>query len=114
VAALPILNTEFTASRKEPLVEMYDRVLAAFLSSGLGEPEIQFSFADAPTLGFTSSVARVLKRFPAMESFCSETAPMSLFPVTRRISNQGSGAEFDRETLRAILTGVPRSFPWRR
>jgi hypothetical protein len=54
--------TTFHASKKEPLAELLERIHAAFIASGLGEPAIQFSFADAPVPGFASSVDRVLKR----------------------------------------------------
>ena len=39
------LVTTFRADRKEPLVELVQRIHAA---SQLGEPSIQFTFADAP------------------------------------------------------------------
>jgi hypothetical protein len=40
--------TTFKASRKEPLAEMIERVHAAIVAAGQGEPSIVFSFSDAP------------------------------------------------------------------
>ena len=58
------LLTTFTASKKEPLVTMANRVREAFLRAGLGEPSIRFNLGDALVPGFVSSVDRVLKRYP--------------------------------------------------
>src|SRR5262249_58161496 len=82
------LVTTFRASRKEPLAELLARIHAAFLSSGLDEPEIRFSFADAPVPGFTSSVDRVLKRYPDLQRFESTSSLVSGTPPVRRISNR--------------------------
>ncbi len=90
------LVTEFSASRKEPLAAVLERVHGAFLSSGLGEPALQFVFADAPVAGFTSSVERVLKRQPQLAGFVSNAPGMPGGPPVRMISN---GSAF------------PRSFP---
>lgn len=37
-----LLNTEFAASRKEPLVQMFDRIVNGFTEAGLGSPAILF------------------------------------------------------------------------
>ena len=107
-----LLTTEFAVSRKEPLVEIYDRILAAFQTSAMGEATVRFSFADMPVSGSASSMDRVLQRFPVMQSLLSETQAMPPFPAMRRISNQGTETRVDAEILRAILAGVPRSFPF--
>ena len=70
------LVTEFAGNKKEPLSALLERVHAAFLSSGLGEPDVQFTFADAPVPGFTSSVDRVLKRHPQLKPFESNASAM--------------------------------------
>jgi hypothetical protein len=68
--------TTFAASRKEPLAESVDRIHAAFLARGFGEPSVHFTMSDAPGSPETSLVAeiagikrvssieRVLKRWP--------------------------------------------------
>jgi len=105
------LQTTFAASKKEPLVDVMNRVLEAFRVAGLGEPLIQFTFADARTSGFVSSVDRVRKRFPEVDAFITEFSPMPGIPGARRISN-GPGGSLTQETLQAIVAGVPRSFPF--
>jgi hypothetical protein len=109
------LVTEFSASRKEPLAAVLERVHGAFLSSGLGEPDVQFVFADAPVAGFTSSVERVLKRQPQLAGFVSNAPGMPGGPPVRMISN-GSTSPANRTqvpfaTILAVAAGVPRSFP---
>ena len=78
-----VLNTEFAASRKEPLVEMLDRIVNGFKDAGLGGPTIHFSFCDAPPQGHVSSVDRVLKRFPDMRRFLDESSPLPAIPAIR-------------------------------
>jgi hypothetical protein len=106
------LLTTFTASRKEPLAALLERIRAAFLTAGQGEPSIRFSFSDAPLPGFVSSVDRVLKRHPQLQRFLVESA-------VRQISNdavssdvRASGEPVPFDTLLAIAAGVPRSFPF--
>jgi hypothetical protein len=110
------LLTSFTASKKEPLMVMMDRVRQAFLDAGLGQPSIQFSFGDPMVPGFTSSVDRVLKRYPELSRFVTNAAPMPGVPGARRISNgpasAAAGEVIPYETLQAIAAGVPRSFPF--
>ena len=62
------LVTTFQTNKKEPLATLLARIHAAFLEAGLGEPAIEFSFSDAPTPGFVSSVDRVLTRRPSSDS----------------------------------------------
>ncbi len=108
-----LLNTEFAASRKVPLVDMFDSILSGFSQAGLGDPGIQFSFADAPLEGHVSSVARVLKRFPDLQRFFEESAPLPGIPMSRRLTNQHKMHEsVDVSVLRAIDSGVPKSFPF--
>jgi hypothetical protein len=108
--------TTFNASRKEPLAELLERLHAAFLASGLGEPAVQFSLADAPLPGFTSSVDRVLKRYPELDRFVSTGSTFSGGPPIRQISNgpvsPAAGEAVAFSTLLAIGKGVPRSFPF--
>jgi hypothetical protein len=111
------LVTTFEASRKQPLGPLVGRIHAAFLESGLGEPTIEFSFSDAPTLGSVSSVDRVLKRYPALQRFLSTGSTMpGVLPPIRRISNgpisPAAGEAVDFSTLLAIASGVPKSFPF--
>ena len=62
------LLTTYTASRKEPLVAVMDRVHQGFLDAGL-QPFIHFNFADGGVVSF-SSVDRVLKRHPELDALC--------------------------------------------
>ena len=110
------LITEFAASRKEPLAAVLERIHAAFAISGAGQPHIQFTFADAPVAGFTSSVDRVLKRHSDLERFVSSASPMPGAPAVRMISNgiasPSAGDAVDFWTLLKIAAGVPKSFPF--
>jgi hypothetical protein len=111
---LVALVLTYRASRKEPLGDVLERIHAAFLASGLGEPTIQFSLADSP-LGGMSSVDRVLTRHPALQQLLWTGAPLPTLPPIKQISNglgspvPGQAVPFD--TLLAIAKGVPRSFP---
>ncbi|HJQ60195.1 MAG TPA: hypothetical protein VJ890_25040 [Vineibacter sp.] len=111
------LLTTFAASRKEPLAAALERIHASFLSAGLGEPTITFTLADAPVPGFVSSVERVLKRYPHLDRFTSTaTALPGVVPPVRQISNgsisPAAGHPIDVQSLLAIATGVPKSFPF--
>ncbi len=108
-----LLQSEFGASRKEPLAEMFDRVIAGFEQAGMGSPAVQFALSDAPLPGHVSSVDRVLNRFPQMRRFLDEASPLPPMPSGRRLtSRQTPGEGLDTATLRAILAGVPKSFPF--
>jgi hypothetical protein len=113
---LVALYTTFTASRKEPLAVLLERIHTAFLTADLGEPATHFSFSDAPVPGFTSSVDRVLKRYPELQRFFSDDSVMPGIPPVRRLSNRSTFAApdgaVDFSTLLAIAGGVPRSFPF--
>ena len=108
------LQTSFAASRKEPLVEMMNRVHQGFVDAGL-EPFIRFNFGDGMVVSF-SCVDRVLKRYPDLTRFVTEAAPMPGLPGSRRLSNgplsAGANEAVPYGTLQAIAAGVPRSFPF--
>jgi hypothetical protein len=110
------LLTEFRASKKEPLADLLERIHAAFIDSGLGEPALAFSFSDAPVPGFVSSVDRVLKRYPDLKRFESSVSFGPGGPAVRQVANgPGSGAQGDSiafSVLLAVAGGVPRSFPF--
>ena len=117
IAAMRVaLLTTFAASKKEPLGTMMGRVHQAFLDAGLGEPAIRFNFGDPMVPGFTSSVDRVLKRYPDLQRFVTDAAVAPGIPGARRISNgplsPAAGEVLPYETLEAIAAGVPRSFPF--
>ncbi len=109
-----VLQTSFAASRKEPLVEMLNRVHHGFVDAGL-EPFIRFNLADGMAVS-TSIVDRAVKRYPELARFVTEEPPMPGLPPTRRLSNgpmsDGANQAMPYETLQAIATGVPRSFPF--
>jgi hypothetical protein len=131
------LHTTFTASRKEPLVTMMDRVHQAFLDAGLGEPAIRFSFAEGGVTTKISCVDRALKRHPELEKFVMAVpaigggtqaqaslpaivpgAPGAVFqfPERRAIANgkksPAPGEDLPYATLQSLASGVPRSFPF--
>ena len=112
---IALLRT-FKASRKEPLAVLLERIHAAFLATGQGDPSIRFSFADASLPGLVSSVNRVLKRFPQLERFVTTSAGLPVGPDVRQISNSpgspAAGESVPFATLLAIAAGVPRSFPF--
>jgi hypothetical protein len=109
-----VLQTSFVASRKEPLVEMLNRVHQGFVDAGL-DPFIRFNFADGIAVS-TSIVDRVVKRHPELARFVTEEAPMPGLPATRRLSNgqmsAGANEAMLYETLQTIAASVPRSFPF--
>lgn len=109
-----VLQTSFAASKKEPLVEMLNRVRQGFVDAGL-EPFIRFNLADGMAVS-SSIVDRAVKRYPDLARFVTEAPPMPGLPPTRRLSNgplsDGANQAMPLETLQAIATGVPRSFPF--
>jgi hypothetical protein len=110
------LLTTFAASRKEPLVEMMNRIHKGFVDAGLGEPEIRFSLGDG-LLGGVSAVDRVLKRHSELERFLTHTeGPQAALIGTRRITNRqdspAAGEAVPYSILQAIAAGVPRSYPF--
>src|SRR5882724_8568439 len=109
------LHTTFTASRKEPLVEVVERIHAAIVAGGFGEPQIQFAFVDSPMGGGVSSVGRVLKRFPQLERFLLPNPIVPGRNESKVITNRSPSAvseSLDFAVLLEIARGVPRSFPF--
>ena len=113
------LLTTFAASRKEPLAALLERIRAAFLTAGQGEPGVRFSFSDAPVARTVSSVDRVLKRHPQLQRFLVESAALPAGLAVRQISNDAASSDVSAagepvpfEILLAIAAGVPRSFPF--
>ena len=111
------LRTTFAASRKEPLGEVIERIHAAIVSAGDGEPAVRFTMHDSPIAGGVSSIDRVLKRHPEWQRFeRSVTPPYPGAKATRVLSNMhpnGALAEaVDFGTLAEVARGVPRSFPF--
>jgi hypothetical protein len=112
---LVALTFNYRASRKEPLGDVLERIHAAFLASGLGEPSIQFSLSDSPLPGAMSSVDRVLKRHPELRELVWTGSLFPTFPSIKQISNDAGspapGHAVPFATLHAIAKGVPRSLP---
>jgi hypothetical protein len=112
------LFTTFAASRKEPLVEVLERVHAVIVAADFGEPQVQFAMADSPIGGGVSSVERVLKRFPVLERFAQTVAPPpsagthSRKIISNRTGSVAAGETVDFAILLEIARGVPRSFPF--
>ena len=110
------LVTTFAANRKDQLAGVMDRVYQALVNAKLGTPLIRFNFGDPLLPGSTSSVDRVLKRYPDLERFVTAAEPMPGIRGARRISNgpmsSAAGGSVPYETLHAIAAGVPRSFPF--
>jgi hypothetical protein len=110
------LLTTFAASKKDPLDSVMERIHKAFLDAGLGEPLVRFSFGDTSTHAFVSSVDRVLKRHPELGRFVTIVSPMPGIPGARQFSNGPTSPAASEavpfSTLRAIASGVPRSFPF--
>src|SRR5579862_1259426 len=111
------LFTTFAASRKEPLVEVLERVHAAIVTADLGEPQIEFVMTDSPLAGGVSSVDRVLKRFPMLANFARNRAPSTgAASATKVITNStiagGTGDQIDFTIILEIARGVPKSFPF--
>jgi hypothetical protein len=110
------LHTTFAASRKEPLAEIVERIHAAILAAGFGEPFVQFIMSDSPMPGGVQVLSRVLKRFPQLERFVHDLPESPGGPERRVISNgersAAAGEALDLATLAEIARGVPRSFPF--
>jgi hypothetical protein len=110
------LHTSFAASRKEPLGDVIERIHAAIVATGAGEPRVRFNLSDSPVPGGVSSVDRVLKRYPQFEHLVRSVTAYPGAPEIRVISNMkpnGALAEaVDFATLVEIARGVPRSFPF--
>jgi len=106
------LQTPIAATRKEPLGEMADRIRQAFLNSELGEPLIRFTLTDTPVAGSVSAIDRVLKRYAEIEKFLTNRTLGIGLTGARILSNALSDEPVDYAVLKAIASGVPRSFPF--
>src|SRR5882724_7900758 len=76
------LLTTFAASRKEPVAEVLERVHAAIMASGQGEPSVMFTLSDGPIVR-VSSIDRMLKRRPELKRFEQTTSPYPNGPSIR-------------------------------
>jgi hypothetical protein len=110
------LLTTFAVTKKEPLSVLLERIHAAFLASGLGEPSILFTFSDPPVPGAFSTIDRLLKKYPDFARFTGESSGIPNIPPIRQVSNRpGSlvtGESVPFSTLLAIAAGVPKSLPF--
>jgi hypothetical protein len=103
--------TTFAADRKEPFGYAVERVHAAFVAAGFGEPKVQFSLSDALS-GDVSSVERVLKHWPALTPFARAMAgPTAARRSLSNVTGAGAVAPVDFAVLSEIARGVPKSFP---
>ena len=109
------LLTEFTVTKKEPLAVLLERIHAAFLASGLGEPSMLFTFSDSPVAG-RSTIDRLLKKYPDFARFTGERAGSPNVPPIRQVSNRpdspGAGQSVPFATLLDVAAGVPKSLPF--
>jgi hypothetical protein len=103
--------TTFKANKKEPVGDLLVRVYAAFLEAGPA-PQLQFVLADAPIAGFTSSVDRVLKRYPAMSRYLTDQPVLPGNNPVRQLTSRASNEPVAFETLQTIAAGIPKSFPF--
>ena len=110
------LLTTFKASRKDALGETLERIHAAFLAAGEGEPTVRFRFSDNP-LGMSASIVdRAIKRHPELARFLLTAPAVPNTPDIRQLSNfpgsPATGESVPFATLLAIASGVPRSYPF--
>jgi hypothetical protein len=109
------LLTTFAATKKEPLAVLLERIHAAFLASGVGEPSILFTFSDPPVPGAFSTIDRLLKKYPDFSRFAAESSLVPNMPPIRQVSNRsgspGAGESVPFATLLAVAAGVPKSLP---
>lgn len=117
----------FAASRKDPLIDMIERVHAGFLAAGLGEPTVRFRLSDPPLSAEiaavqaiagtkrVSSIARVLKRWPELERFARTAGSVGPGRAEVRVMSNatatGAVEAIDFAILSEIARGVPKSFP---
>jgi hypothetical protein len=110
------LLTTFASTKKEPLAVLLERIHAAFLASGVGEPSILFAFSDPPVTGAFSTIDRMLKKFPDFARFTGERSGIPNVPPIRQVSNRpgspGAGESVPFATLVAVAAGVPKSLPF--
>jgi hypothetical protein len=117
----------FASSRKEPLVDVVERVHAGFIAAGFGEPTVRFTLSDPPLYAEiaavqaiagvkrVSSIARVEKRWPELQRHARTTgsvgAARAQVRVMSNVTETGAVEAIDFAILRDIARGVPKSFP---
>jgi hypothetical protein len=105
----------FAAAKKEPLAELLQRIHAAFLASGLGEPAVLFTFSDSPVPKAQTAIDRLRKKYPAFARFTGESVIAPNMPPIRQVSNRpgsaGEGQSVPFATLLDVAGGVPKSLP---
>jgi hypothetical protein len=125
---LMAIFTIFAASRREPLVDMIERVHQGFIAAGLGEPAVRVILSDPPVtaeinavaaltgIKRVSSIDRVLKRWPQLERLARAGDAVAGIRSTQRfitnVTQSGTVEPLDFDILREIARGVPRSFPF--
>jgi hypothetical protein len=110
------LLSTFAVTKKEPLSVLLERIHAAFLASGLGEPSILFTLSDPPVPGAFSTIDRLLKKYPDFARFTGERSGIPNIPPIRQVSNRpdspGARESVPFSTLLAVAAGIPRSLPF--
>jgi hypothetical protein len=110
------LLTEFVVTKKEALSVLLERIHAAFLASGLGEPSMLFTFSEPPVPGAFSTIDRLLKKYPDFARFTGERSGIPNAPPIRQVSNRpdspGAGQSVPFSVLLAVASGVPKSLPF--
>jgi hypothetical protein len=107
--------------------DVVERVHAAFVATGFGEPTIRFSMSDPPdspeisaitaAMGTkrVSSIGRILKRWPEFAPFVRLAgAAGRQVRMMSNLSDGGAVTPIDFVILKEIAQGVPRSFPCHR
>src|ERR1700676_28509 len=108
----------FAASRKEPLVDVVERVHAGFIAAGFGEPTVRFTLSDPPLnaeiaavqaiagVKRVSSIARVEKRWPELQRHARTTgsvgAARAQVRVMSNVTETGAVEAIDFAILRDI------------
>ena len=112
------LRTEFKLAKGAQTAELIDAVHATFLRVQLNSPVVRFTMEEG--VGHkTSSIERVLRRFPEMRQFdhviSRPWGPGGQAQEVRRIGNDidspVAGAPVDLSTLLEITAGIPKRYP---
>ena len=110
------LLTTFVATKKEPLSLLLERIHAAFVANGLGEPSVLFAFSDSPVPKASTAIDRLLKKYPEFGRFTIERSVVPNTPPIRQVSNRpgspGAGSTVPFSTLLDVAAGVPKSLPF--
>src|SRR4029434_10322351 len=103
------LMTTFAVTKKEPLAVLLERIHAAVLTAGPGEPSILFTFSDSPVPTASTAIDRLLKKYPEFARFTGERSVAPNTPSIRQVSNRpGSpcaGESVPFSTLLAVAAG---------